>query len=261
MIATRGGGPSEIIASESEGILVGARRHDRRSVAPAAMMSGSSRRHPTSARGPVPSPSYDPVARRGGPGVNRGRPGRHQRLLARSAVAEAALGRQPIVIFHQGYQLICSDGLGLPRSRLPRVAAGATSARLCRRAEAGARALARCRSTAPAARGAPESPTWSPAATSTSPCVSPAARALGHPPNPGVMCAGIEELGPQTATKRARRSATQGDSYFLDARARSAQGCSKRKISRTSRWDFRVLDDLGRRPRHRSCDPPRAMGR
>ena len=31
---------------------------------------------------------------------------------SRAAVAAAAIGQRPVIVFHQGYQIICSDGLG-----------------------------------------------------------------------------------------------------------------------------------------------------
>lgn len=132
---------------------------------------------------------------------------------SRLAVAAASLRHRPITIFHQGYQLICSDGLGF-RDRtfhqfrptrdlqLAFASGPVTGLRAAARipVDATIRRVARARHVVPshhvASRlGLPES------------------RVIYQPPNP-VVIAAIEELGPPSAEARRRAHAT-GDIVFF----------------------------------------------
>jgi glycosyltransferase involved in cell wall biosynthesis len=133
---------------------------------------------------------------------------------SRIAVAAAALSRRSVLVFHQGYQLICSDGLGfrgrtfhgfrVGRDIRLSFAAGPTQ---------GLRALARVPVDA-AVRA------WSSGVRHVVPSHHVATRlrlpgstVLYQPPNPAVISA-IEVLGPQTIEARADAH-QRGDIVFF----------------------------------------------
>jgi glycogen synthase len=133
---------------------------------------------------------------------------------SRVAVAAAMLHRRAIVIFHQGYQLICSDGLGF-RDRQFHGFRVRDDLRLAFAAgtKQGLRALARV----PLDAGIRA---WRPGITHVVPSHHVAMRlglpqstVLYQPPNP-VVIAAIEELGPQTSEARADAHA-RGDIVFF----------------------------------------------
>jgi glycosyltransferase involved in cell wall biosynthesis len=132
---------------------------------------------------------------------------------SRVAVVAATLRRRPIVIFHQGYQLICSDGLGF-RDRTFHGFRLGSDIRLAFGAGAkqGMRALARVPVDA-AVRG------WSgvthvvPSRHVAKRLRLPDSTVLYQPPNPAVIAA-IEELGPQTVEARADAH-VHGDIVFF----------------------------------------------
>jgi glycogen synthase len=160
---------------------------------------------------------------------------------SRVAVATAALGRRPIVIFHQGYQLICSDGLGfrdrtfhgfrLGRDLQLAFAAGPKQ---------GLHALARL----PVDSAVHA---WRAGITHVVPSRHvakrlrlPGSTVLYQPPNRAVI-AGIEELGPQTAEARSQAH-TQGDIVSF-GRLVFEKGCDK-LIRGFALWHSRGLPGL-----------------
>ena len=122
---------------------------------------------------------------------------------SRVAVVASALSRRSVVVFHQGYQLICSDGLGF-RDRTFHGFRIGSDIRLAFAAgpKQGLRALARVPVDA-AVRA------WSPGTKHVVPSRHVATRlrlpdstVLYQPPNPAVIAA-LEDLGPQTVEARA----------------------------------------------------------
>jgi glycogen(starch) synthase len=133
---------------------------------------------------------------------------------SRLAVAAVARHRRPIVIFHQGYQLICSDGLGFRNRQFHGFRTGA-DLRLAFAAgtRPGVHALARIPFDALVHA-------WRPGITHVVPSHHVAARlrlprstVLYQPPNPLVIAA-IGEQGPQTPEARAQAHA-HGDIVFF----------------------------------------------
>jgi glycogen synthase len=122
---------------------------------------------------------------------------------SRVAVAAATLCRRSIVIFHQGYQLICSDGLGF-RDRTFHGFRIGSDLRLAFAAGTtqGLRALTRVPFDA-AVRACLAGITHVvPSRHVATRLGLPSSTLLYQPPNP-VVIAAIEELGPQTAEARA----------------------------------------------------------
>lgn len=133
---------------------------------------------------------------------------------SRVAVAAALLNRRPITIFHQGYQLICSDGLGFRdrtfhqfrMSRDLELAFASAPA-------AGIRALARIPVDGAVRRWFTDARHVVPSHHVARRLKLPGARVIYQPPNP-VVIAAVEELGPPTPEGR-RRAHLAGDIVFF----------------------------------------------
>lgn len=171
----------------------------------------------------VPDPDHRwsgpyPVRRRWDPPTLLGK-ARSADLVAtngysRLAVGAALLARRPITIFHQGYQLICSDGLGF-RDRTFHQFRMSRDLKLAFASAptAGIRALARIPIDGAIRR-------WFSGARHVVPSHHvagrlrlPGARVIYQPPNP-VVIATVEELGPPSADGR-RQAHLAGDIVFF----------------------------------------------
>jgi glycosyltransferase involved in cell wall biosynthesis len=161
-----------------------------------------------------------------------------------SRVAIAAAGRhgRPIVIFHQGYQLICSDGLGF-RNRKFHHFRMAADLRLA--------VAAGVRSTVHALARIPVDGlvrAWRHGVTHVVPSRHVAARldlpdstVLYQPPNP-IVIAAIDALGPQPADMRARAHQA-GDIVFF-GRLVFEKGCDV-LVRSYARWLGRGCPGIG----------------